>query len=189
MDRQLVGTDCRTLPLGCLHHPPGALDVVERPGEPHRPHGDELGGCHRVFAGGRLFLQYLFLPELYHPQQFAGEEPAGGRLSVCEQDELWPACAPDTAPCPLVPAHPALGRKELHRVAAVGIQACDTATCGAERHCGVQLSCRRHHRHIPGLPGRRLLYDVLCLWPTADAAERWHRQPGQPVAPGALPHL
>lgn len=47
-----------------------------------------LGRRHRVCVGCCLLRQYLHLPELSDSFFFIGKIIAGGRLPVCEQDEL-----------------------------------------------------------------------------------------------------
>ena len=155
--------------------------MVEGCRESHRAHHHELGRCHRLCPRSRLFRQYLFLPELHHSQQFTGEKPPRGRLSLREQDELRPTHPADTASHASVPAHAAVGRKELHRKAAVGIQARDTQTRQAERHRGVQLSGRRHDSQQPCLSDR-LLYPMLRHRQAALSAGGWlPAQDGHPL--------
>ena len=61
------------------------LEEVEESGCPQY---HELGRRHRVCVGCCLLRQYLHLPELSDSFFFIGKIIAGGRLPVCEQDEL-----------------------------------------------------------------------------------------------------
>ena len=72
--------------------------MVEEVDQQDRADGDGLGGCHRVCAGSSLFCESVLLSELCDSFFVAGEIAAGGRLSVCKQDELWCPYSADTAP-------------------------------------------------------------------------------------------
>ena len=94
---ELVGISGHSFHLRCVHYQEDTLDLVEKVEEQDRSFCDELGRCHCVCRRGRLFRESLLLPELCHPYLFVGKIIVGGRLPVCEQDELWGTYSADSA--------------------------------------------------------------------------------------------
>ena len=85
---ELVGTDCAAVHLRRLHHTQDSLDLVEEIEESYRKGYHGMGGCHCVCTGSCLFRESVLLPELCDSIFFVGKIIIGGRLSVCQQDEL-----------------------------------------------------------------------------------------------------
>lgn len=85
---KLVGIDCCSFHFRYLYYQENSLVFLEEVEESGCSQCHELGRRHRVCIGCRLLRQYLHLPELSDSFFFFGKIIAGGRLPVCEQDEL-----------------------------------------------------------------------------------------------------
>ena len=157
LGEELVGTAGGPVHLRCLYHQENKMAVVERERRPRevRHVVDRRTG---VRPSSRLFHQFVLLPELRHPLQLAREVAAQRRLSVCEQAELRTAHTADPAHHAAHTAHAAhLRLQELYLMAPLGLPPCaGTGHRAAERHRGVQLSCRRYHLQQCAIPDRIL---------------------------------
>src|SRR5574344_2006272 len=123
LGKKLVRTDCGSFYLRCLYHQEDSLDVVEGCRKACKIHY-ELGGCHRLRAGCRLFCQSVLLSELCDSVFLIGKVPAYGRLSLCEQDELRTSYPADTPHHAAYTAHAAAGGLQIvYRMAALGLSA------------------------------------------------------------------
>ena len=77
---------------------------------------------YRVCTGSCLFRQHLCISELSDTFFFSGEIFAGRRLSLCQQVELWSACAKHTTVYAISTTHLAASEyKIIHRVAPMGL--------------------------------------------------------------------
>ena len=122
MGEELVGTAGGAVYLRCVYHQEDSLGLLARMEGRTREDRDELGGCHRVRTGGGVLRKCVYLPELPDSFFVYGEITAGGRLSVCEQAELWAQKTDNTALHASGTAYVAShGGKELRGVAAVEV--------------------------------------------------------------------
>ena len=89
LDTQLVRFGRRSVDCGCVYNEVYSLGMVEEIEKPDGRLDNELGGCHRVRAGRRLFCQPVFFSELCDPLFVLGKVASRGRLPFRKQDELW----------------------------------------------------------------------------------------------------
>lgn len=129
--------------------------MVEEVDQQDRADGDGLGGCHRVRVGGGLFREPVFLPELRDSFVFTGEIVAGGRLPVCEQDELWGPYSADPVAHAADAAYVAgVQLQVVSGMAEMGLQAgVWSGESGTERYRSVQFS-RQAIRWLPAIRQR-----------------------------------